>query len=181
MSVVVIAGCANPGIVQLSPDTYMLSRTAHAGIFGNAAANKAKVIREANEFAASKGKVAIPLSSNEVPLGNRPGEFASFEYQFRLVDPNAPEAHHVGPVRTTVSPYASGEGSTTAPVAQILQRAGTAMQEAPLIPYKQKCRSFGFTEGTPEFAGCVQREYNSAQPARPITCTADPVFLTCEQ
>src|ERR1700740_240605 len=144
VSVVVIAGCANPGIVQLSPDTYMLSRTDHAGIFGTAAANKAKVIREANEFAASKGKVAIPLSSNEVPLGNRPGEFASFEYQFRLVDPNDPVAHHVGPVPTTVSPYASGEGSTTAPVAQILQRAGTAMQEAPLLPYKQKCRSFGF-------------------------------------
>jgi len=64
---------------------------------------------------------------------------------------------------------------------QGLQAAAVAMQDAPLAPFKQKCRSFGFAEGTPEFAGCVQREYNAAQPGRPITCTTDPLFLTCEQ
>jgi hypothetical protein len=179
--VAVMSGCANPGIVQLSPDTYMLARTDHGGIFGNAAANKAKVMQEAHDFAASKGKVAIPLASNEVPLGTGPGQFASFEYQFRLADPNDPEARNVNPISTTVTPYGSVQGSTAAPVAQILQRAGTAMQEAPLVPYKQKCLSFGFEQGTPAFAQCVQREYNAAQPARPIVCTADPLFLTCEQ
>lgn len=91
---VVVAGCANPGIVPLSPDTYMLSRTDKGGIFGNASAMKADVIREANEFAASQGKIAIPISMHETPLivGAR---FASVEYQFRVVDKNDPEARRV--------------------------------------------------------------------------------------
>lgn len=89
-----ISGCANPGIVQLSPDTYMLARTDRGGVFGNSSAMKADVIREANAFAASKGKVAIPLASNERPMvvGQ---QLASFEYQFRVVDPNDPEARRV--------------------------------------------------------------------------------------
>jgi len=87
---VVIVGCANPGIVQISPDTYLLSRTDRAGIFGNASAMKVDVIEEANAFARSQGKVAIPVSTNEVPM--QIGKFASFDYQFRLVDPVSPEA-----------------------------------------------------------------------------------------
>jgi len=65
VAAVVVAGCVNPGIVQLSPDTYMLPRTDKGGIFGNASAMKASVIQDANQFAASKGKVAIPLESRE--------------------------------------------------------------------------------------------------------------------
>ena len=82
-----LSGCANPGIVQMRPDTYMLSRTDEGGIFGNSAAMKADVIREANEFAAAQAKVAIPLTTNETPLivGQR---FASFDYQFRVLDKN---------------------------------------------------------------------------------------------
>ena len=87
---VFMVSCANPGIVKLSPDTYMLTKQDHGGIFGNAATLKADVIREANAFAESLGKVAIPISSNEIPLA--PGRFANFEYQFRVVDPNDPEA-----------------------------------------------------------------------------------------
>lgn len=87
------AGCANPGIVQISPDTYMLSRADRAGIFGNAAALKASVIRDANEFAISKGKVAIPLTARETPIA--PGRFAVFEYQFRVLDKADPEAQRV--------------------------------------------------------------------------------------
>ena len=85
-----LTGCANPGIVKLSPDTYMLSRVDHGGIFGNSARMKANVIREANEFAENQGKVAIPLATNESPMW--PGHFASVEYQFRVVDKNDPEA-----------------------------------------------------------------------------------------
>lgn len=86
-----MAACANPGVVKLSPDTYMLSRTDKGGIFGNAAAMKAEVIREANEFAESQGKVAIPVGLRETPLlvGR---QFASVEYQFRVVDKSDPEA-----------------------------------------------------------------------------------------
>lgn len=83
-------GCANPGIVQISQNTYMLAKADKAGIFGNAAKLKANVITEANEFAESKGKVAIPLTSKETPVA--PGRFATFEYQFKLVEKDSPEA-----------------------------------------------------------------------------------------
>ena len=85
-----IAGCANPGVVKLSPDTYMLSKADHAGILGNVAKLKASVIEEANKFAEAQGKIAIPIASRETP--NSPGHFATFEYQFRVVDANDPEA-----------------------------------------------------------------------------------------
>ena len=84
-------GCSNPGIVKLSPDTYMLSREAHGGIFTSASALKAGVISDANAFAESQGKVAIPLSAKEKPMGTGPAQWASFEYQFRVVDKNDPE------------------------------------------------------------------------------------------
>jgi len=94
-----LAGCANPGIVKLSPDTYMLARADRAGLFGNPAAMKAQVIQEANAFAQSMGKVAIPLAAKEVPVAV--GRFATFEYQFRVVDLSDSEAK-----RTTLVPRA---------------------------------------------------------------------------
>ena len=96
----VLSGCANPGVVKLSPDTYMITRQDRAGIFGNASKLKAEVIQEASAFAAAQGKVAIPLATNERPMGG-PGQFASFEYQFRVVDKNDPEAR-----RTSLVPRA---------------------------------------------------------------------------
>jgi hypothetical protein len=87
---ILLVGCRNPEIVQISPGVYLLSKADRAGIFGNSAKLKANVIQEANAFAASKGKVAVPLTSNEVPLA--PGRLATFDYQFALVDPDSPEA-----------------------------------------------------------------------------------------
>lgn len=81
---------SNPGVVQISPDTYFISRTDKGGIFGNASKMKAEVIREANDFAAKQGKVAIPLSTREIPMAI--GQFASFDYQFRVVEKDDPEA-----------------------------------------------------------------------------------------
>ena len=91
LSMTVLFGCANPGIVKLSPDTYLLTREAHGGIFASTSALKAGVIRDANAFAESQGKVAIPIASKEKPMGNGPAQWASFEYQFRVVDKNDPE------------------------------------------------------------------------------------------
>jgi hypothetical protein len=88
-----LTGCANPGIVKLSPDTYLLSRTDKGGLFGNASAMKAEVINEANEFAAKQGKIAIPISLNDSPMFI--GHFASVDYQFRVVDASDPEAQRV--------------------------------------------------------------------------------------
>ena len=91
LTIAALSGCSNPGIVRLSPDTYMLTREAHGGIFASASALKAGVINDANAFAESQGKVAIPISSNERPMGNGPAQWATFEYQFRVVDKNDPE------------------------------------------------------------------------------------------
>ncbi len=85
-----LAACADAPMVQISPDTYMIARSDKGGIFGNAAAMKVEVIQEANTFAASQGKVAIPISTKEVPVA--PGRLATIEYQFRLVDHSSPEA-----------------------------------------------------------------------------------------
>lgn len=60
-----LTGCANPGIVQISPDTYQLSRSSAAGAFANTSKLKASVISEANLFAQNQGKVAVPVSLNE--------------------------------------------------------------------------------------------------------------------
>lgn len=101
----VFTGCSsfkNPGIVQLSPDTYMLTKEDHRGIFGQGAGAtlKAETIREANAFAESQGKIAIPITMIAHPVGIM-GDWASWEYQFRVVDKTDPEAR-----RTALVPKA---------------------------------------------------------------------------
>jgi uncharacterized protein YcfL len=100
-SALLLSSCgSNPGIVQLSPDTYFISRTDKAGLFGNASKMKTEVIQEANEFAAKQGKVAIPVSTQDNPMTM--GQYASFDYEFRVVDKNDPEAK-----RTAMTPRAN--------------------------------------------------------------------------
>ncbi|WP_438482547.1 SHOCT domain-containing protein [Oleiharenicola lentus] len=89
-----LAGCSNPGVVQLGPDTYLLTRADRAGIFGNASKLKAGVIADANEFAQKQGKVAIPLSDRATPIGG-PGQFATYEYEFRVLPADDPEVRRV--------------------------------------------------------------------------------------
>jgi len=98
----ILIGCANPKIVEISPDTYVLFRDDHAGIFGNAGSLRAGVINDANEFAKKKGKIAIPVSSTYTPMGNGPAQWASFEYQFRVVAKSDEEA-----VRTSLNKRAN--------------------------------------------------------------------------
>ena len=107
LAAVLAVGCANPGIVQLSPNTYMLAREDHAGIFGNESALKAEVIRDANAFAEKKGKIAIPISAKEHPMGIL-GDWASFELTFKVVDENDPEAR--GTNILTSSSMEGGQG-----------------------------------------------------------------------
>ena len=64
----------------------MLLKEDHAGIFGSLSKLKADVLIEANQFAASQGKVAVPISLVEKPVGQSPGDWASVEYQFKLVN-----------------------------------------------------------------------------------------------
>jgi hypothetical protein len=86
---VALAGCAtNPGIVKLDSDTYTLYREDHAGIFGNAALMRTEVIGEANSFAESQGKIALPIAAKTHHTTGRPADWETFEYQFRLLDKN---------------------------------------------------------------------------------------------
>lgn len=92
LSAVWLTGCKSPGIVQLSPDTYMVTKEDHGGIFAfNRGKLKTDVIRQANAFAEKQGKVAIPIAIKEHPVGIL-GDWASVEYQFRTVDKQSPEA-----------------------------------------------------------------------------------------
>lgn len=86
----VYMGCQNPQIVPVSQDTYMLAKADNAGIFGNPAKMKADVLKQASEFAARRGMIAVPVSLKEVPIGF--GRKATVEYQFRLVAKDSPEA-----------------------------------------------------------------------------------------
>lgn len=87
----VIGGCANPEIVQVSPGTYLLARQDHGGIFGNKDTLKAGVLKDASDFAAHQNKVAIPVAAKEHPIGVL-GDWASYELTFRLVDARSQDA-----------------------------------------------------------------------------------------
>ena len=96
-----MAGTNGPqDVVQLSPDTYMITRISKAGIFASLAKLKSGVIRDANAFADSQGKIAVVISARETPVGG-PGQWPMFEYQFRVVDSSDPEVQ-----RTSLVPRA---------------------------------------------------------------------------
>jgi hypothetical protein len=87
---VVLAGCATAAPISLGNDTYMISQTSAGGLFKAMGSLKADVIKRANAFAMSKGKVAIPIAAKESPA--YPGHMPNFEYQFRLVEKDDPSA-----------------------------------------------------------------------------------------
>ena len=88
--VAVLAGCATAAPISMGNDTYMISQTSAGGMFKAMGSLKAEVMNRANAFAASKGKVAIPIAAHESPA--YPGHMPNFEYQFRLVDKADPRA-----------------------------------------------------------------------------------------
>ena len=91
LTLLLASGCQNPEIMQLSPGVYQLARADHGGVFGNKDTLKAGVIRDANAYAESQGKVAIPVSAKEHPMGIL-ADWASYEYVFKVVDKNSSEA-----------------------------------------------------------------------------------------
>ena len=101
LPVAVFTGCKSTDFVQLSPDTYMLTVEDHAGIFGGSAASlESRTIREADAFAASKGKIAIPVDMKQNPVGGF-RQWPSCQYQFEVLDTNDPAAQ-----RTSLTPRA---------------------------------------------------------------------------
>ena len=89
------SGCSTPwqsnGVVPISPDTFMASAVGYVGV--DMGRVKKVVFLEASNYAESKGKVMMPLATNE-----RPATFssnASFELQFRVVAADDPEVKRV--------------------------------------------------------------------------------------
>lgn len=88
-TVLLLAACSSSGVMQLSANTYMISRTSGAGAFASKGSIQAKVMKEANAFAAKKGKVAVARTME----WDRPSQgFPTFTYQFILVNPEDPRA-----------------------------------------------------------------------------------------
>ena len=80
-------------VAPIAPDTYQISRMDHAGIFGNTGKMKTAVLKHAQEFAESQGKVAVAISIKEIP--NAPFRFAQIEYTFLVVDKADADARRV--------------------------------------------------------------------------------------
>ena len=89
-----LAGCSTPtqSIVQVAPDTYVVTVKNRTSIFASEAPNlRAQAVGEAMDFAESKGKVAVPatLSGDTV---SAIGDWSKVEYRFTLVDKDDPRA-----------------------------------------------------------------------------------------
>jgi len=80
MTLFLISGCSTTEVQPLGKNTYTISASSPF----NGTGKKADIIRKANEFAASKNKVAEAISLKESHPSVGFGGF--FEYQFRLVD-----------------------------------------------------------------------------------------------
>ena len=107
---VLLTGCASPttpGIVQTSPDTYMVTVQEKRGYFeGNEPKFKEQAIGQAMDFAESKGKAAVPVTLQENQRGVF-GDWVKIEYTFRLVDKNDPRANR-GTVNDPTAKEADG-------------------------------------------------------------------------
>jgi len=87
VALVVLMLCSSLAIadvVQISDDTFVIRRTDKGGVFGNTAKMRDKVLREADEFATARGKIAETVTISETGKGFM--RFAKIEYTFRLVD-----------------------------------------------------------------------------------------------
>jgi hypothetical protein len=184
VGVATFSGCAtNSGVVPIGQDTYLVSRQAATGFSGTGSL-KAKALREANKYCADQRKFLQVVSTIESTPPYLLGNFPRAEVQFMCLSQGDPELQR--PKLTSVPgdasegsmrPTATGANGTS----QALQALGKALEQAPLAPYRRKCTNFGFQDGTPEFAQCVQREYNLAQPQAPILCNANPMGINCFQ
>jgi Short C-terminal domain len=113
------AACMSPGsgtgLMQLSADTYRISRVDGVGRYADAAAMQAAVAEEASAFARSQGKVAVPISTHQETM--RAGHLTTVEYAFRLVAP-AEAAATATPQGSAITSVASAAPAVAAAAAK---------------------------------------------------------------
>lgn len=85
VSVVVLSGCASTssGVIAYGPDTFTVVQAGKSG-FTSTADLKTAAYKEANEYAASKGKQIEIIDVSEKPAGF--GKMPQVEVKFRLLD-----------------------------------------------------------------------------------------------
>jgi hypothetical protein len=89
-TILLFAGCQSSGVVQVSDNVYKISLKSAGGMFADEVKMRSEVVSQANDFAASKGKVAVEItihSDRPIALG-----LPKVEYVFKLVDKASDEA-----------------------------------------------------------------------------------------
>lgn len=79
-----LTGCASSGPVPIGKDTYMITKQSAGGAFVSSGAIKVEVIREAQAFCGSTGKVFQIVNTQE--QGAFPGRLPSAEVQFMCLN-----------------------------------------------------------------------------------------------
>lgn len=88
---IAVAGCAhNSGVVSMGGDTYMITRQAATGFSGSGNL-KAKAIREASAYCASRGRIMKIVAITEAKPPYVLANFPKAEVVFKALDPSSPE------------------------------------------------------------------------------------------
>ena len=92
VSILVISGCASPGVIPTGPDTYTVTSGSSAGF--SSANSRAEVYTLANKFCEERGLVMVPVSmdAREGVLGRNP---PSATLVFRALKPGDPDIERV--------------------------------------------------------------------------------------
>ena len=90
LTILLFAGCQSSGVVQVNDNVYKISLKSAGGMFADEVKMRSEVVSQANDFAASKGKVAVEITTHSdrpIALG-----LPKVEYVFKLADKASDEA-----------------------------------------------------------------------------------------
>ncbi|MDE3022682.1 MAG: hypothetical protein KGI54_12630 [Pseudomonadota bacterium] len=82
-----LAACANSGVVSIGPDTYMIANSEWG--FTSGGIQKAKVMKQASNYCKSIGKEILPISTKQ--NGVSWGKIPAAEVEFRCLSEDDPE------------------------------------------------------------------------------------------
>ena len=89
IAIFTLAGCSSTGPVQVSKDTYMISKMSAGGAFVQPGAVRVEIIREGSSFCASQNKVFQLISFNDTFAA--PGRMPASDINFMCLKEGDPE------------------------------------------------------------------------------------------
>jgi hypothetical protein len=133
-----ILGCANSGVVQIGPNSFMLAKSEWG--FTSGAVHTARLVQDASAFCDTKGKEInlISSNSNDVQLGRTPAA----EIQFQCLEKGS-------------APNSELQQSAQRQFSSTIDSSRDARDALSLNDAKSKCLELGFKQGTEEFGKCV--------------------------